>query len=314
MQQSLLPRYIKRIPDRSTQYSLASSSWPRAPRSTSSRSTWPRREPYALERSLATARASATADKSSPARLTGQRLARRTTARLDGRFPGKARHIVQRLDLFPAGSRPVPARPRSPSTACRHITDQHQHPLRAARRPQDRRRVAAGPAPTTPSVYHHGRRSSPAERGGLIQRRLAVSGRAELRLDQSSRSPTSRPQHHDDCQRIIVADRVVICADASTEQVLAGLDVRLPLEPTLEQQLLRSAAPAARPRRLPLSISIDDPSLLRFPCSPSRPSRPPGLQRPMIDACRPTVADLERILRRFARRAGHRNGLGAGVR
>jgi sarcosine oxidase len=59
-----------------------------------------------------------------------------------------------------------------------------------------------------------------------------------------------------------------VCADAWTNQVLAGLGVRLPLTTTVEQV---SYFEPQRPRefavgRLPLWIWMDDPSYYGFPC------------------------------------------------
>jgi sarcosine oxidase len=65
-----------------------------------------------------------------------------------------------------------------------------------------------------------------------------------------------------------VADRVVVCADAWTNEVLAGLDVRLPLETTLEQATyFAPQRPGSfAPHHLPLWIWMDDPSYYGFPC------------------------------------------------
>jgi sarcosine oxidase len=62
--------------------------------------------------------------------------------------------------------------------------------------------------------------------------------------------------------------RVVVCADAWTNEVLAGLDVSLPLTVTLEQVTYFSPAdPAAfAPNRFPLWIWMDDPAFYGFPC------------------------------------------------
>ncbi len=62
--------------------------------------------------------------------------------------------------------------------------------------------------------------------------------------------------------------RVVVCADAWTNDLLAGLDWSLPLTVTLEQvTYFQPADPAPfRPGRLPLWIWMDDPSYYGFPC------------------------------------------------
>lgn len=61
---------------------------------------------------------------------------------------------------------------------------------------------------------------------------------------------------------------VVVCADAWTNQALAGLDVELPLTTTLEQVTYFEPADPARfePGRLPLWIWMDEPSYYGFPC------------------------------------------------
>lgn len=61
---------------------------------------------------------------------------------------------------------------------------------------------------------------------------------------------------------------LVVCADAWTNDVLAGLDVAVPLEVTLEQvTYFDPPDPAAfAPGRMPLWIWMDDPSFYGFPC------------------------------------------------
>ena len=65
-----------------------------------------------------------------------------------------------------------------------------------------------------------------------------------------------------------LAQGVVVCADAWTNEVLAGLDVSIPLTTTLEQVTYFSPASPApfRPGALPLWIWMDDPSYYGFPC------------------------------------------------
>lgn len=62
--------------------------------------------------------------------------------------------------------------------------------------------------------------------------------------------------------------RLVVCADAWTNQVLAGLDYYVPLEVTLEQATyFRPSDPDLfQPGRFPLWIWMDDPSFYGFPC------------------------------------------------
>src|SRR4051794_2779111 len=67
---------------------------------------------------------------------------------------------------------------------------------------------------------------------------------------------------------VVRAESVVVCADAWTNQVLASLDVRIPLEVRLEQvSYFRPAMPSLfEPGRFPLWIWMDDPSFYGFPC------------------------------------------------
>ncbi|CUR60204.1 putative Monomeric sarcosine oxidase [metagenome] len=64
-----------------------------------------------------------------------------------------------------------------------------------------------------------------------------------------------------------VVPQVVVCADAWTNRVLAGLGVDIPLEVTLEQATyFRPDAPERfGPHRMPLWIWMDDPSFYGFP-------------------------------------------------
>lgn len=64
------------------------------------------------------------------------------------------------------------------------------------------------------------------------------------------------------------ARRVIVCADAWTNQVLDGLDVRLPLTVTLEQVTYFQPDDwtAYQQGRIPLWIWMDDPSYYGFPC------------------------------------------------
>ncbi|MGD9958960.1 N-methyl-L-tryptophan oxidase [Nocardioides sp.] len=64
-----------------------------------------------------------------------------------------------------------------------------------------------------------------------------------------------------------VVPQVVVCADAWTNQVLAGVGVQLPLEVTLEQATyFRPVSPERfAPAVLPLWIWMDDPSFYGFP-------------------------------------------------
>lgn len=65
-----------------------------------------------------------------------------------------------------------------------------------------------------------------------------------------------------------VARRVIVCADAWTNQLLSPIGVTLPLTVTLEQvTYFQPTDPAAyQPGRMPLWIWMDDPSYYGFPC------------------------------------------------
>ncbi len=67
---------------------------------------------------------------------------------------------------------------------------------------------------------------------------------------------------------VVRCERLVVCADAWTNDVLAGLGVQVPLEVTLEQvTYFRPERPDDfAPGRLPLWIWMDDPSYYGFPC------------------------------------------------
>ena len=113
------------------------------------------------------------------------------------------------------------------------------------------------------------------------------------------------------------ADRVVVCADAWTNEVLAGLDVRLPLETTLEQATyFAPERPGSfAPHHLPLWIWMDDPSYYGFPCyGEPTVKAAQDCGGPVIDTSDPSVAHL-RPGSGDAGAAGRVHGLGAaGVR
>ena len=110
----------------------------------------------------------------------------------------------------------------------------------------------------------------PAGRGTALMQKLAVAAGAELR---GSSRVLELVDRGDDVEVVtdsgsFVAGRVVVCADAWTNEVLAGLDVRLPLETTLEQATyFAPGRPGSfAPHHLPLWIWMDDPSFYGFPC------------------------------------------------
>ena len=110
----------------------------------------------------------------------------------------------------------------------------------------------------------------PAGRGTAVMQRLAVAAGADLRdrtrvVSLEDRGAAGIEVVTPDDR--FVAERVVVCADAWTNEVLARLGVRLPLETTREQ--VTYFAPEHpddfAPGRLPLWIWMDDPCYYGFP-------------------------------------------------
>ena len=110
----------------------------------------------------------------------------------------------------------------------------------------------------------------PAGRGTAVMQRLAARAGADLR----DRTPVTSVEDRGSAGIEVVtaddrfvAERVVVCADAWTNEVLAGLGVRLPLETTLEQVTYFAPDRPAdfAPDRLPLWIWMDDPCYYGFP-------------------------------------------------
>jgi sarcosine oxidase len=110
----------------------------------------------------------------------------------------------------------------------------------------------------------------PAARTTALMQKLAVAAGAELRgSTQVLALSDSGGQLQVELEGArLTADRVVVCADAWTNEVLAGVDVRLPLETTLEQAayFAPSRPGSFAPHHLPLWIWMDDPSFYGFPC------------------------------------------------
>jgi len=110
----------------------------------------------------------------------------------------------------------------------------------------------------------------PAGRGTLLMQKLAVAAGAELRGSSRVLSLVDRGSQVDvaTSSGTFAADRVVVCADAWTNEMLDGLDVRLPLETTLEQAtyFAPSRPGSFAPHHQPLWIWMDDPSFYGFPC------------------------------------------------
>jgi sarcosine oxidase len=110
----------------------------------------------------------------------------------------------------------------------------------------------------------------PAARTTALMQKLAVAAGAELRgSTQVLALSDSGGQLQVELEGArLTADRAVVCADAWTNEVLAGIDVRLPLETTLEQAtyFAPSRPGSFAPHHLPLWIWMDDPSFYGFPC------------------------------------------------
>jgi monomeric sarcosine oxidase len=95
--------------------------------------------------------------------------------------------------------------------------------------------------------------------GATLRDRSAVSGLTDL----GSRGVEVRAG-----DAVYSCRRAVVCADAWTNEVITGLDWRVPLTVTLEQvTYFRPQQPQRfMPGRLPLWIWMDDPSFYGFPC------------------------------------------------
>lgn len=108
----------------------------------------------------------------------------------------------------------------------------------------------------------------PAARGTAAMQRLAAASGAEL----LGCTPVTRVTDHGSHLVVDAGDTaytcqgVVVCADAWTNDVLAGLDVRVPLTVTLEQVTYFSPPEAEDFVSMPLWIWMDEPSYYGFPC------------------------------------------------
>ena len=121
--------------------------------------------------------------------------------------------------------------------------------------------------PGTIGLYQDRGAIVPAGPGTQVMQELAVRHGAVLR----DRSPVTGITD----TSVTVADGttydcrgVVVCADAWTNDVLAGLGHEIPLTVTLEQATYFAPAEPERfgPDRLPLWIWMDEPSFYGFPC------------------------------------------------
>jgi sarcosine oxidase len=168
------------------------------------------------------------------------------------------------LDLFP----PTPAIPTGDYTAS---LSEVGIPFELLDVPEiGRRWPQFSLPPGTVGLYQERGAIVPAARTTALMQKLAVAAGAELRGAARVLALS------DSAGQVVVevdgasltAARVVVCADAWTNEVLAGLDVRLPLETTLEQAtyFAPSRPGSFAPHHLPLWIWMDDPSFYGFPC------------------------------------------------
>ncbi len=108
----------------------------------------------------------------------------------------------------------------------------------------------------------------PAARGTAAMQRLATDAGATL----LGSTPVTRVIDHGSHLSVETADAsytcesVVVCADAWTNQVLAGLGVEIPLTVTLEQATYFAPLDPAPYSAMPLWIWMDEPSYYGFPC------------------------------------------------
>ena len=108
----------------------------------------------------------------------------------------------------------------------------------------------------------------PASRGTAVLQRQALRHGAVLR-DECPVTDVRRTSAGLEVQTsagVLHADRLVVTADAWTNQVLGGLDAHVPLEVTLEQVTYYRPDRPHDFDRIPLWIWMDDPSFYGFPC------------------------------------------------
>jgi sarcosine oxidase len=110
----------------------------------------------------------------------------------------------------------------------------------------------------------------PASRGTRVMQEQARKHGADLRAN----SPVLGLRDRGDRLELetshgtLRCERLVVCADAWTNDVLRGLGAEVPLEVTLEQVTYFAPGQPGdyRPGRMPLWIWMDDPSFYGFPC------------------------------------------------
>lgn len=186
-------------------------------------------------------------------------------ARLERDSHAELVDVVGGLDLFP----PDPAIPLVDYTSSLDAVDVEYELLDVDG--IRRRWPQFHPPEGTVGLYQAHGAIVPAARGThLMQERARMHG-AELRehsqvtsvrdLDRRGVEVVAGGRHYR-CRRLVV------CADAWTNQVLAGLGWQLPLEVTLEQATyFRPESPELfDPASMPLWIWMDDPTFYGFPC------------------------------------------------
>ncbi|MGA9344500.1 MAG: N-methyl-L-tryptophan oxidase [Nocardioidaceae bacterium] len=168
------------------------------------------------------------------------------------------------LDLFPPDAA-IPIDDYTTSMAAHHVAyEALDRAAIAVRWPQ-----FAVPDGTV-GLYQERGSIVPAGRGTAVMQAQARRFGATLR----DRTPVVALEPGDNYVVVVTADttyrarRVIVCADAWTNQVLAGLDLALPLTVTLEQVTYFRPADALpyQPGVLPLWIWMDDPAYYGFPC------------------------------------------------
>ncbi len=185
-------------------------------------------------------------------------------ARLEAASGAPLVTVVGGLDLFPAGGA-IPMADYTSSLAAEGIAFEVLESDEVTRRwPQ-----FALPADTVGLFQERGA-IVPAGLGTALMQRVASAKNARL-VDS-----TPVLEITDTSDGVLVAtagttyraDAVVVCADAWTNHLLAGLDVSLPLTTTLEQVTYFQPDVPARfaPGSMPLWIWMDDPSFYGFPC------------------------------------------------
>jgi sarcosine oxidase len=108
----------------------------------------------------------------------------------------------------------------------------------------------------------------PAARGTATMQRLASGAGATL----VGSAPVARVTDHGSHLTVHTAETsytcggVVVCADAWSNRVLAGLEVEIPLTVTLEQATYFSPPDPTQFADMPLWIWMDEPSYYGFPC------------------------------------------------